>query len=147
VKFRYPTRKGVSVLRGLSLKVRRGHTLALVGASGCGKSTVVALLERFYDPLEGQIVSTGVWKWEMNKLHSVNLQLVDGFDIRTLNLAYLRSNIGIVTQEPVLFDCTIKENIAYGAVGYVTDNEIIQAAKTANIHNFITALPQAIIFL
>lgn len=69
-------------------------------------------------------------------------QMVDNFDIRTLNLAYLRAQIGIVTQEPVLFDCTLKENIAYGAVSFVTDTMIFQAAKTANIHNFIIALPQ-----
>ncbi|XP_059477144.1 ATP-dependent translocase ABCB1-like isoform X2 [Neocloeon triangulifer] len=123
VRFRYPSRPAVPVLRGLSFRVRRGQTLALVGASGCGKSTAIALLERFYDPLGGQI-------------------LIDGFDIRTLNLAYLRSKIGIVTQEPVLFDCSIRDNIAYGAVSFVTDSDIIQAAKTANIHKFIVTLPQ-----
>jgi ABC-type multidrug transport system fused ATPase/permease subunit len=67
--------------------------------------------------------------------------MVDNFDIRTLNLAYLRAQMGIVTQEPVLFDCTLRENIAYGSVGFVTDTMIFQAAKTANIHNFIIALP------
>ncbi|XP_065339675.1 ATP-dependent translocase ABCB1-like isoform X2 [Cloeon dipterum] len=123
VRFRYPSRPAVPVLRGLSFKVKRGQTLALVGASGCGKSTAIALLERFYDPLEGQI-------------------LVDGFDIRTLNLSYMRSKIGIVTQEPVLFDCSIRDNIAYAAVTFVTDSDIVQAAKIANIHKFISTLPQ-----
>jgi len=120
--------------------VRRGQTLALVGASGCGKSTVVALLERFYDPIAGYIVRTFFTRKCIILIYYF-VKMVDNFDIRTLNLAYLRAQMGIVTQEPVLFDCTLRENIAYGAVGFVTDTMIFQAAKTANIHNFIITLP------
>lgn len=97
--------------------------MALVGSSGCGKSTVMQLLERFYDPSNG----------------GVN---VDGNDIREMDLATLRSRLGIVSQEPSLFDKTIAENIAYGANHReVSMEEIIEAAKSANIHDFVSTLP------
>ena len=101
--------------------------VALVGPSGCGKSTVVSLIERFYDPMGDGVGSIKV----------------DGKDIRHLNVKWLRSKIGIVSQEPVLFDASIAENIRYGANDReVTDREVEEAAKNANIHNFITSLPQ-----
>ncbi|XP_050434282.1 ATP-dependent translocase ABCB1-like [Adelges cooleyi] len=119
VRFRYPSRPDVRVLRGLNFTVEPGKTLALVGTSGCGKSTVVSLLERFYNPVNGVIE-------------------VDDYDIRAINVQHLRKHIGIVTQEPILFNCSIKENIAYGADREVTMAEIIEVAQKANIHNFIT---------
>ena len=101
--------------------------MALVGPSGCGKSTVVSLLERFYDPtpVEGSSVS------------------LDGEDLREINLKWLRSQMGIVSQEPVLFNASIADNIRYGANDReVTDEEIEKAARNANIHSFIASLPQ-----
>ena len=98
--------------------------MALVGPSGCGKSTIVSLVERFYDPVTGNVT-------------------LEGTDLRDLNLSWLRKQIGIVSQEPVLFDATIAENICYGALyRQVTDEEVIEAAKSANIHTFIESLPQ-----
>ena len=124
LQFNYPTRPEVQVMQGLSVSVKPGQTLALVGPSGCGKSTVVSLIERFYDPLGGMLT-------------------LDGVDLRDLNLQWLRSQIGIVSQEPVLFDATIAENIRYGALfRNVSDDEVIEAAKAANIHEFIESLPQ-----
>uniref|UniRef100_A0A8B9YS02 ATP binding cassette subfamily B member 4 n=1 Tax=Bos mutus grunniens TaxID=30521 RepID=A0A8B9YS02_BOSMU len=123
VVFNYPTRPNVPVLRGLSLEVKKGQTLALVGSSGCGKSTVVQLLERFYDPLAGTV-------------------LLDGHEAKKLNVQWLRAQLGIVSQEPVLFDCSIADNIAYGDNSRpVTMPEIVSAAKAANIHPFIETLP------
>ncbi|CAN9514222.1 unnamed protein product [Ophioblennius macclurei] len=124
VKFNYPSRPDVPILEGLDLKVKKGETLALVGSSGCGKSTTIQLLERFYDPREGRV-------------------MMDKTNIKDLNIFWLRSQIGIVSQEPVLFDCTLAENIAYGDNSRtVTIEEIQAAAKAANIHNFIEDLPQ-----
>ena len=105
----------------MNLKVEVGQNLALVGPSGCGKSTTVQLLQRFYDPTEGQI-------------------LIDGKDIRGLNLQWLRSKIGIVSQEPLLFATTVAENISYGRKD-VTQTDIEKAAKAANAHDFIMSLP------
>ncbi|XP_073253012.1 ATP-dependent translocase ABCB1-like isoform X5 [Porites lutea] len=126
VRFRYPTRQDVKVLRGLSLSVQKGQKLALVGSSGCGKSTVISLLERFYDVLEGEVA-------------------IDGNDVRSLNIQWLRSHIGIVSQEPVLFGCSIADNIAYGDNSReVGRDEIIRAAEAANIHSFINSLPKVV---
>uniref|UniRef100_A0A2K5NIS5 ATP binding cassette subfamily B member 4 n=1 Tax=Cercocebus atys TaxID=9531 RepID=A0A2K5NIS5_CERAT len=123
VVFNYPTRLDIPVLQGLSLEVKKGQTLALVGSSGCGKSTVVQLLERFYDPLAGKV-------------------LLDGKEIKQLNVQWLRAHLGIVSQEPILFDCSISENIAYGDNSrVVSQEEIVRAAKEANIHAFIESLP------
>uniref|UniRef100_A0A2R9B9A8 ATP binding cassette subfamily B member 1 n=1 Tax=Pan paniscus TaxID=9597 RepID=A0A2R9B9A8_PANPA len=123
VVFNYPTRPDIPVLQGLSLEVKKGQTLALVGSSGCGKSTVVQLLERFYDPLAGKV-------------------LLDGKEIKRLNVQWLRAHLGIVSQEPILFDCSIAENIAYGDNSrVVSQEEIVRAAKEANIHAFIESLP------
>ena len=92
--FSYPARDKVQILNGLNLEISSGTTVALVGPSGCGKSTCIQLIQRFYDANGGQV-------------------LIDGKDIRDINLGWLRDNIGIVGQEPVLFDCTIKENIRF----------------------------------
>ncbi|XP_059147295.1 ATP-dependent translocase ABCB1-like [Physella acuta] len=123
IRFHYPMRKEVQVLNGLDLEVRPGQTLALVGGSGCGKSTIVQLIERFYDAQEGSI-------------------LLDNHNILDLNVQWLRMQIGLVSQEPVLFDRSLAENIAYGDnTRDVGMEEIIEAARTANIHTFIQSLP------
>ncbi|CAN2389829.1 phosphatidylcholine-translocating ATPase activity [Pristimantis euphronides] len=121
VHFCYPSRPKVQVLKGLNLKVKPGQTVALVGQSGCGKSTTVQLIQRMYDPQEGMI-------------------MVDGHDIRSLNVRHYREMVGVVNQEPVLFATTIKNNIKYGRLD-VTDEEIERAAKEANAYDFIMALP------
>ena len=180
VKFTYPSRPDVTVLKGLSVDVQQGKTLALVGPSGCGKSTVVSLIERFYDPdsakqdnvgetgktLETQISVDNpiVPKSEeqnypgnsvvpnpavSNNIEQQVCKPVDGGsvcldqkDLRSLNLKWLRQQIGIVSQEPVLFDASIAENIRYGALfRNVSDEEVEEAAKAANIHDFILGLP------
>ncbi|KAG9276077.1 multidrug resistance protein 1-like isoform X3 [Astyanax mexicanus] len=122
--FSYPTRPNIKILQGLNVSVRQGQTLALVGGSGCGKSTSIQLLERFYNPAGGQVFA-------------------DGMDTRMLNLAWLRSQLGLVSQEPILFDCTITENIQYGDNSrVVSQEEVEEAAKNANIHEFILNLPE-----
>ncbi|CAL2042115.1 unnamed protein product [Caenorhabditis brenneri] len=124
VRFAYPERPQIEILKGLSFSVDPGQTLALVGPSGCGKSTVVALLERFYDTLAGEV-------------------FIDGAEIKTLNPESTRSQIAIVSQEPTLFDCSIAENIVYGLdPATVTMSRVEEAAKLANIHNFISELPE-----
>ncbi|KAL3285399.1 hypothetical protein HHI36_019503 [Cryptolaemus montrouzieri] len=124
VYFSYPTRSELPILKGLDLTVNAGKTVALVGSSGCGKSTIVQLLERFYMPTAGEIC-------------------VDDVDIGIMDLQHLRSNFGIVSQEPNLFDRTIAENIAYGNnQRNIAMSEIVEAAKKANIHNFVTSLPK-----
>ncbi|KAM9710017.1 bile salt export pump [Menidia menidia] len=122
-KFTYPTRPDVQVLNGLVVSVKPGQTLAFVGSSGCGKSTSVQLLERFYDPDEGQV-------------------LIDGQPSHSVNVPFLRSQIGIVSQEPVLFDCSIAENIQYGDnTRNVHMEDVIEAAKKAYLHDFVMTLP------
>ena len=117
----------MEVLKGLSLSVQQGKTLALVGPSGCGKSTVVSLIERFYDP---SLEESG--KVEMDKR-----------DLRSLNIQWLRSKIGLVSQEPVLFDGSIADNIRYGDLSReISDEEVEAAARAANIHDFIMSQPK-----
>uniref|UniRef100_A0AAY5KWK8 ATP-binding cassette sub-family B member 5 n=1 Tax=Esox lucius TaxID=8010 RepID=A0AAY5KWK8_ESOLU len=124
VRFNYPSRPDLAVLQGLDLKVQKGQTLALVGSSGCGKSTTIQLLERFYDPLQGTV-------------------RLDNRNAKKLNIHWLRLQMGIVSQEPVLFDCSLAENIAYGDnTRKVSMKEIQSAAEAANIHSFIDQLPQ-----
>ncbi|XP_058075316.1 putative multidrug resistance protein [Magnolia sinica] len=120
VFFSYPSRPGQMIFRGLCLKIEAGKTIALVGQSGSGKSTLISLIERFYDPLKGSVE-------------------IDGQDIRSFNLRHLRSNIALVSQEPVLFAGTIRENIAYGNEN-VTETEIAEAANLANAHEFISSM-------
>ncbi len=122
VKFAYPTRAEVPVLDGLDLELEPGRVLALVGQSGGGKSTVASLLLRFYDPQEGRVT-------------------FDGVDVRELNTAWLRQQIGIVSQEPVLFATTIEENIRYGRPD-ATRAEVEAAATAANAHTFVCNFPE-----
>ncbi|RYG70375.1 ATP-binding cassette domain-containing protein [archaeon] len=149
VCFAYPSRPSINICKDFDLLIRPGETVALVGASGCGKSTIINLLLRFYDPQSGNI-------------------LVDGYDIKSLNIKYLRSLIGYVGQEPILFAGTIGDNIAYGldpqererllSIVHSTRSDegsqavttskkqdlmerIMTAAKAANAHDFIMEFP------
>ncbi|RXH86364.1 hypothetical protein DVH24_017417 [Malus domestica] len=123
VSFKYPTRPDVQIFRDICLKMPSGKTVALVGESGSGKSTVIGLIERFYDPDSGRV-------------------LLDGVEIQKFKLNWLRQQIGLVGQEPVLFNESIRANIAYGKPGDVTEEEIIAATTAANVHNVISSLPQ-----
>ncbi|MGB9717248.1 MAG: ABC transporter ATP-binding protein [Thermoproteota archaeon] len=114
--------KDKPILRGMSFKVKPGEKVALVGATGSGKSTVIKLIPRFYDPQEGCI-------------------LIDGVDIRDVKISSLRKHVGIVHQDVFLFPTTIRENIAYGKPN-ATRDEIERAAKAARIHDFIMSLPK-----
>jgi ATP-binding cassette, subfamily B, bacterial MsbA len=114
--------RGEPVLSGVSLVARRGEVVALVGASGAGKSTLVDLIPRFYEPTAGRI-------------------LLDGIDTREIRLASLRALTGIVSQDTVLFNDTVRRNIAYGAEGRYTDAQVEAAARAANAHGFISELP------
>lgn len=123
VEFSYPTRRDDKILKKLNLAVEAGKTIALVGPSGCGKSTCIQLLLRYYDAEEGYVE-------------------LDGTKTTDYTLECLRSQIGLVSQEPVLFDRTISENIAYGDNSReVPMDEIVKAAQQANIHAFVTKLP------
>ncbi|WP_247236898.1 ABC transporter ATP-binding protein [Telluribacter sp. SYSU D00476] len=119
VSFEYES--GVPVLNGVSFTMHKGRTIALVGSSGGGKSTIADLVPRFYDPTQGQI-------------------LIDGHDLRDITTASLRDKMGIVTQESILFNDTIFNNIAFGAEA--SEEEVIAAAKIANAHQFITEQPE-----
>ncbi|KAK6019454.1 ABC transporter, ATP-binding protein, partial [Ostertagia ostertagi] len=119
--FSYPVSRRAMVLKGITIKIPAGKTVALVGPSGCGKSTSIQLIERFYDPVAGAV-------------------LFDEVDARELNLRHLRSQISLVGQEPILFNYSIRENIAYG-FEEATTAQIEDAAKLANAHNFIVKLP------
>ncbi|KAK3221254.1 hypothetical protein Dsin_008279 [Dipteronia sinensis] len=121
IDFAYPSRPENLVLRKFSLRVMDNQTVGLVGITGSGKSTIINLLERFYDPLQGKI-------------------LLDGIDIKTLQLRWLRSQMGLVSQEPILFATSIKENILFGK-DEASMEDIVVAAKAANAHNFINQLP------
>ncbi|CAF0737437.1 unnamed protein product [Brachionus calyciflorus] len=122
VVFSYPQRKEFTILKGLSFRIPAGKTVALVGSSGGGKSTVVSLLQRFYLPSSGQIK-------------------IDGHKIEDLDLNWLRSQTALVSQEPILFTNSIKENIRLGRLD-ASDEEIEQAAKNANAHDFIISTTQ-----
>lgn len=130
VKHRYPSRPDILVMDDISVLIPAGRTTALVGPSGSGKSTIIGLIERFYNPVGGEI-------------------LLDGHNIQSLNLRWLRNQISLVGQEPVLFSATIFENIKFGLTGTPFENEpeeakqnrIEEAAKMANAHKFITSLP------
>jgi ATP-binding cassette subfamily B protein len=122
VRFRYPARAEVEVLKGLSFAVQPGEKIALVGPSGAGKSTIIALLLRFYDPHPGEI-------------------RLDGRPATDYPLDWLRNQMSIVPQEPMLFGGSIYENIAYGRPG-ATEAEIMAAARQAHAHEFIAPFPE-----
>lgn len=147
VSFKYPTRPDIQIFKDLCLTIPSGkvclfhfdlksftktlfiplflaffQTVALVGESGSGKSTVISLIERFYNPDSGNII-------------------LDGVEIKRFKLSWLRQQMGLVSQEPVLFNETIRANIAYGKKGEVTEEEIIKATTAANAHSFISGLP------
>lgn len=119
--FSYPSRPDVLIFDKLCLNIPPGKIVALVGGSGSGKSTVISLIERFYEPLSGHI-------------------LLDGTDIRELDLKWLRQQIGLVNQEPALFATTIRDNILYGKNDATTE-EVTRAAKLSEAINFISNLP------
>ncbi|CAH2039117.1 unnamed protein product [Thlaspi arvense] len=125
ISFTYPARPDIQIFRDLCLTIRAGKTVALVGESGSGKSTVISLLQRFYDPDSGHIS-------------------LDGVELKKLQLKWLRQQMGLVGQEPVLFNDTIRANIAYGKGSEVaaTESEIIAAAELANAHKFISSIQQ-----
>ncbi|KAK2982276.1 hypothetical protein RJ640_020828 [Escallonia rubra] len=122
VTFKYPARPDITVFDDLNLKLSAGKSMAIVGQSGSGKSTVIALLMRFYDPTSGTV-------------------LIDGLDIKSLNLKSLRRKVGLVQQEPALFSTTIYDNIKYGSTD-ASEIEIMKAAKAANAHVFISRMPE-----
>ncbi|XP_022863382.1 putative multidrug resistance protein [Olea europaea var. sylvestris] len=121
VHFTYPSRPDTPILQGLDLTVPAGKTVGLVGGSGSGKSTIISLLQRFYDPIEGDI-------------------FLDGYKIKRLHLKWLRSQMGLVNQEPILFATSIKENILFGKEE-ASAEDVEKAAKAANAHDFIIKLP------
>lgn len=131
IKHIYPSRPEVTVMDGVSLDIPAGKTTALVGASGSGKSTIVGLVERFYDPVQGSV-------------------FLDGHDVKGLNLQWLRQQMSLVQQEPTLFGTTIYHNIRFGLIGTKSEGEseersrelVVEAAKKANAHDFISALPE-----
>ncbi|CAN8295898.1 unnamed protein product [Cochlearia groenlandica] len=125
LSFTYPARPDIQIFRDLCLTIRAGKTVALVGESGSGKSTVISLLQRFYDPDSGHIT-------------------LDGVELKKLQLKWLRQQMGLVGQEPVLFNDTIRANIAYGkgSTESATESEIIAAAELANAHKFISSIQQ-----
>ncbi|RHZ85023.1 hypothetical protein Glove_73g31 [Diversispora epigaea] len=131
VSFIYPARPTVQTLNDVTLDIEPGATVALVGSSGSGKSTIVSLILRFYDPVAGEVQ-------------------LDGHDIKSLNLKWLRRQMSLVGQEPVLFNTTISENVAHGLIGSEYENIpedkkrelIVNACSMANAHDFIMKLPE-----
>lgn len=121
VHFSYPSRPDNKIFRGLGVEVKEGETLAIVGPSGQGKSTIIQLIEEFYRPSKGVVRYSGE-------------------DLKDLNVRWYRNELGLVSQEPTLFDGSISENIKFG-MKEATQEQIEEAAKKANAHNFITAFP------
>ena len=122
ITFAYPTRADETTLSNINLKIKPGETIALVGPSGAGKSTFIQLLQRFYDPDQGEI-------------------FLDGIDIKTMNRLEFRKSIALVPQDPVIFATTVMENIRFGNPG-ANDEEIYEAARSAAAHDFISDLPK-----
>src|SRR5690606_29447390 len=122
LSFHYPSRPQTPSIAALSLDVQAGETVAIVGPSGAGKTTLFQLLLRFYDPQQGQII-------------------LEGIDIRELALPDLRARIGIVPQDTLIFSADAMDNIRYGRLD-ASDEEVVQAAKLAAAHEFIERLPQ-----
>lgn len=125
VHFSYPSRPEQKIFTGLSLFIQHGRIVALVGGSGSGKSTVISLIERFYDPQDGVV-------------------LIDGINIKQFQLRWLREKIGLVSQEPILFGSTIGDNITYGK-NNATIEEIKAATELANASKFINMMPQVVL--
>lgn len=121
MRFSYPSRPDVIIFEDLSFSIPVGKVVAIVGGNGSGKSTIISFIERFYDPILGQVI-------------------LDGHDIKILELKWLRGQIGLVSQEPALFATTIRENILYGK-GDATMEEITEAAKLLDADLFINNLP------
>ena len=122
-EFSYPTRPDIRILKRLQLSIKSGESIALVGESGCGKSTVIQLIQRLYDLESGDLS-------------------IEKNNIKALNLPWVRSKLGLVSQEPVLFDRTIADNIKYGDNERdVSMEEVLEAARKANIHSFVSNLP------
>lgn len=118
VDFAYPSRPETLVLRQFSLEVKAGTSIGLVGKSGCGKSTVIGLIQRFYDVERGSVK-------------------VDGVDIRELDVQWYRKHTALVSQEPVIYSGTIRDNIMFGKLD-ASENEVVEAARAANAHEFIS---------
>ncbi|KAB2604745.1 ABC transporter B family member 15-like [Pyrus ussuriensis x Pyrus communis] len=121
IHFAYPARPDVMIFKGFSIKIEAGKSTALVGQSGSGKSTIIGLIERFYDPIKGEVK-------------------IDGRDVKSYHLKSLRKHIALVSQEPTLFAGTIRENIVYGVSDKVDELEVVEAARAANAHDFIAGL-------
>ena len=126
VHFNYPSRPEVPILRGLNLSIPRGKTVALVGESGCGKSTTIALLEKFYLAEQGAV-------------------LLDGRDVSSLNTKWLRENLGLVSQEPQLFATTIAENIRFGKEDATLDGNILYFSFCVIVFFFFSIVSQFIV--
>jgi len=118
VDFAYPSRPQCLVLREFSLDVKAGASVGLVGMSGCGKSTVIGLIQRFYDVERGAV-------------------RIDGADIRELDIVWFRGFTALVSQEPVIFSGSVRDNIAFGKPE-AGEEEIVEAARAANAHDFIS---------
>ncbi|RFN46690.1 multidrug resistance protein [Fusarium flagelliforme] len=126
IAFAYPRRPKLQVLRGVDIAIESGKMIALVGASGCGKSTMIALLERFYDPTSGMLQA-------------------DGQDIRTKDRRLHRRDIALVQQEPVLYQGSVRDNVSLGIEeGNPSDDDIVEACKQANIYEFVSSLPEGL---
>jgi ATP-binding cassette subfamily B (MDR/TAP) protein 1 len=122
IDFAYPTRSNIKILKKFTLDIKSGETVAFCGPSGGGKSTIVSLVQRFYDPQAGELT-------------------LDGVRLDEYNIKFLRDQMGLVGQEPVLFTGSIAENIAYGLPG-ATREQIVEACKMSNAHNFISNFPE-----
>uniref|UniRef100_A0A1X7SWU1 ABC transmembrane type-1 domain-containing protein n=1 Tax=Amphimedon queenslandica TaxID=400682 RepID=A0A1X7SWU1_AMPQE len=122
VTFSYPSRPGVSILNGIDLHIKAGQTIGLVGPSGCGKSTLLHVMQRLY-------------------MHTGGKVTIDDVDIKDLSISWLRRQVGVVSQEPLLFNVSIGENISYGKAG-ATPMQIEEAARAANAYEFISNLPE-----
>ncbi|GAA5909077.1 hypothetical protein JCM6882_001182 [Rhodosporidiobolus microsporus] len=122
VKFSYPSRPDVAILKGLTFDIKPGECVGIVGASGSGKSTAAALLQRLYEPEAGSV-------------------LLDGRPLSRVDVKYLRDHVAVVSQHPALFDMTVADNIAYGSPS-TNQNEVENAARSAHIHDFVAGLPK-----